>query len=442
MIELNRIAYLSNSNVQRFIEWFSANLNTSVFKHGYLNRMSRTSWNCESLYDAYRQYKWPHPAIGRLHVEKGADFDSNETALTALKAELERALKMPLNDEAACQAAIDVMVWGGVQAHNVNWLNTHRTGLAAMLAATRDAIDHGNPESAILLDPALRFNAGMTKVYSLICRNFVIYDSRVAAALGWAVVKYCNENGLATLPPELAFPWAAAKEAGALAPKRRNPGTQTLRFPRLTSGPQHAVWNLRASWLLSAVLESANAKTCGFTPATGLRQMEAALFMLGYDLGETAEGAVPTSDAGEQEPDWIECATAAKRVPFRYRMTAGGFVTEKGKRFPVEVINQTLANLQQQFGSAPFPLANSAEHVPNGDSTYGIGTAYYLAMSKRGNPPDTSQLAAILEDLGIFKLTHDREHWLFNQDLLPTGSGKPIDITPIIQRAIDEDSVG
>ena len=47
----------------------------------------------------------------------------------------------------------------------------------------------------------LRFNAGMTKVYSLMCDNFIIYDSRVAAALGWLVMKYCRDRKLTALEP-------------------------------------------------------------------------------------------------------------------------------------------------------------------------------------------------------------------------------------------------
>jgi len=42
----------------------------------------------------------------------------------------------------------------------------------------------------------LRVNAGMSKVYSLICESFIIYDSRVVAALGWLVMKYCSDRKL------------------------------------------------------------------------------------------------------------------------------------------------------------------------------------------------------------------------------------------------------
>ncbi|MHC8287436.1 hypothetical protein ACYZUD_11540 [Pseudomonas sp. XS1P51] len=443
---MNRRDYLAQTSVQHFIEWLSAHLDNATFKHDYLNRLRRTQWSCDSLFDAYRNYHWAHPAISRLKVPSGSTAASNDAALQALKADLERALKTPSQDQAVCQATIDVMLWGGVQAHNVSWLNTNRQGLAAVLAASRDAIDGGCPNVAQLSAPDLRFNAGMTKVYSLICRHFVIYDSRVAAALGWAVVMYCKENGLATVPPELAFPWAPAKEAGAVTAKRRNPSEGTLVFPRLKAGPHHAKWNMKASWVLRAALDHPNAINSGFKSGDGcmidsLRQLEAALFMIGYDLGSTANEEQYMPTPRETDPDWIDCFTAARRIPFRYQLTVKEFVVENGPRFPIAVVNEMLENLKQVFGSSPFPLANKADDVRNEVSAEGIGTAYFRATAKRGNAPDTSKLSAILEDLGIFSLTQGSKRWMLNSDLLPSGPDGKIDIGPVVQRAMDEESV-
>lgn len=438
---MNRHHYLANTSVQDFIEWLSAHLDDTTFKHDYFNRLRRTQWGCNSLFDAFGQYRWGHPPISRLSVPSGSTFTSNEVALQALKTDLEHALMTAAQDQAVCQAAIDVMLWGGVQAHNVSWLNTHRQGLAAMVAAVRDAIDLGCPTAMPLSHPDLRFNAGMTKVYSLICRYFVIYDSRVAAALGWAVVLYCRAKGIATVPPELAFPWAPAKESGPVIAKRRNPSEGTLIFPRLKAGPHHAKWNMKASWVLRAVLDHPNAKNSGFRSVNGLRQLEAALFMIGYDLGTNAHTAQESATPDETDAEWIDCFTAARRNPFRYRLTAEAFVVEGGPRLPIAVVNEMLANLKQMFGASHFPLANKADDVRNEVSAEGIGTAYFRATANRGNAPDTSKLSAILEDLGIFSLTQGGKRWMLNDDLLPSGSDGKIDIGPVIQRAMDEESV-
>lgn len=434
---MNRSIYLGKPVVQHFIKWMARHLDSTMFQHSYTNRMTGQSWSCQSLCDAYRQYHWPHPSIRRLDVDKGHTAESNATALLALKEELQGALNAELNDDIACQAAIEVMIWGGVQAHNVDWLIENRQGLAATLAVIRDAIDQDDPDATVLVSPHLRFNAGMTKVYSLICRDVIIYDSRVAAALGWAVVKYCTQQGLPAVPADLAFPWASAKESNSATPKNRNPGQGEFVFPRLKAGTLHAQWNMRASWVLRAVLACHNDPEHEFMSGDGLRKLEAALFMLGYDLG-TTQNATQAMDQRIEEFDWIDGFTPSKRRPFRYRITPGEIIVEGKPRFSLAVINQTLSNLQVKFGSSPFPLANSADGVPAGTSQEGIGLAYLRATDNRGNAPDTSKLAAILKDLGILSYTRQGGLWTINYDLLVVAPTGKIDIGPILAGLADE----
>lgn len=72
-----------------------------------------------------------------------------------------------------------------------------------------------------------------------------------------------------------------------------------------------------------------------------------------------------------------------------------------GPIFTAAIIDATLDNLRKLFPSgASFPLANSATAVRAGTATPGIGTAYFAATGTSGNPPDTSKLAVILEELG------------------------------------------
>ena len=87
-----------------------------------------------------------------------------------------------------------VLFWGGVYTRhrngggNAGWLDDRvqaedlAVNLRAALAALTDAsvyFDRGPTD--------LRSNAGLTKVYSLVLDDFIIYDSRVAAALAWLV---------------------------------------------------------------------------------------------------------------------------------------------------------------------------------------------------------------------------------------------------------------
>ena len=315
-------------------------------------------------------------------------------------------------------AAVDVMTWGGVRAGNVRWLHANQTLLPQILSSTRQALDAGNDDHPLLGARDLRFNAGMTKVYSLICDRFVIYDSRVGAALGWAVVKFCQTRKLPEIPQELRFPWAPAMgAANDLSPKRRNAGQSGLTFPRLVSGTTHACWNLKASWLLSAVLEHAATQSSGFNQIenfhTRLRALEAALFMIGYDLNTLEAGAVVTTPvsvlehASEAEAEciWTDCWTLSRGNPFCYRLTESGIVIKNGPTFTPTVISSTLKQLWTDFGPRVFPLANNAINVRNGSAPKGMGVAYFKATGS--NPPNSSKLAAVLEELGAIDRSQD-----------------------------------
>lgn len=281
--------YSTLPHVESFIEWLATQLDAKAqLNHTYQDRRTGAMWSCNSLYDAYSAYSWNHPGNERLAYHPGSSSMSNDIALESLRADLNAA---GTSDAKMLQATLDVMAWGGVSARNSNWLKENQTGLALMVTSVTAALAKNDPSAPILNSNALRFNSGMTKVYSLLCENFVIYDSRVAAALGMLVVRYCRAKGLETVPAALNFPWAAAKEAAnATSPKCRNPSTGTLQFSRLRSGAHHARWNLHASWVLSQSLKHRLSSSSPFhngkTSAQALRDLEMALFSIGYDLGK------------------------------------------------------------------------------------------------------------------------------------------------------------
>ncbi|WP_318866084.1 hypothetical protein [Pseudomonas soli] len=419
--------YLKLPVVEQFVDWLAGNLDKDTLSHRYHNRRTGP-WQCASLHDAYCQYTWP--------ASTGTTFDDNAVDLDKWKSALQHALTPLPDDAAACAATTGVMGWGGVQAGNVLWLHTNQTGLAKTLIEVRNALDSGNIDT---LAHSLRFNAGMTKVYSLLCRSLIIYDSRVAAALGWAVTLFCQDRQLTTVPAALDFPWAPAKNApDAANPKWRNPSTAGLIFQSLKSGVLHAKWNMRASWLLEAVLAHAKAQTSQFAALPGqtrLRAVEAALFMIGYDL-PTCASALPAPTVKRRcamttlGDDWHECLTKGHRVNFHYRITSKGVRTQPGRLFPIATINATLEYLRANLKGAPFPLANHAVKARQPSAALGLGHAYFATTGR--NPPDTSKLAAVLEDLQLIQRVavpgNGNLHWRISPALLATSDG--IDITP------------
>ncbi|WP_181150719.1 hypothetical protein [Pseudomonas frederiksbergensis] len=422
---MNRTQYLTKPVITQFIEWLAVNLNNGTFSHGYIDRRSRQPWCCAGLADAFTQYKWSHGPYRTL--SKGSTAASNDAILKALKSDLDRALSPSLNDQSACNAAKEVMIWGGVRNGNISWLETHKQGLAGQLVSIRDLLDAGDLKSLAAHNKIIRFNAGMTKIYSLIAKDFIIYDSRVAAALGWAVTKFCAGQ-FSTIPAELAFPWAPAKEArGAPNPKRRNPSTGNLIFPRLGQGKHHAQWNLKASWILQAVLD--NLSECGNPlnspgPIAPLRRIEAALFMIGYDLPPLATGPsapATTNDttkkrAQEESENWNDAYTPTQGNHFRYRLTKKGIKVEKGLSFSLAEIGSTINWLWRHFDKTAFPLENSRSKWRAGELRPGLGLAYINATNR--SPMHASRLAALLLDIGVIHTVEGSRKWVLDPQLL------------------------
>jgi hypothetical protein len=408
---------MEESPLMQFVEWMSAHLDDDVATHSYFNRKQRQRWQCESLYDAYSGYYWRHPDIERLRVPSGADFASSTRALNALRGELIEALNSR-SDEATRIACVDVVLWGGVGHGNVKWFFDNEAGLSDVIETTRTALDSRDSMHAVLNDSGtLRFNAGMTKVYSLICEDFIIYDSRVAAALGWLVVKFCRSRAWTSVPPALCFPWAPANDGKTRHKKRRNASEATLVFPSLVSGPLHAKWNIQASQVLAAVLRHENARESRLMSIDSLseqlRALEAALFMIGYNLDSNDDEVVMLVRNGirsgermmEQNSNWITLPMLRNGV-CQYRVTDRGididFSTDLTniKHFSDQQLDATLTYLWKHFETGPFPLANQADAVADGTANDGLGTAFRTAA--KGNPPDTSRLGVVFEHLNVF----------------------------------------
>jgi hypothetical protein len=287
---------------QQFIAWLSARIDGSArldFKHA--------DGNFATLSDARDAYQWPPKRktvptpIGDLELEANASLTANQRVLDRLGQGLRDCLAVPAIDEVLLAQWIKaVLVWGGVYTRhrngggNAGWLDARvqaedlAVNLRAALATLTDDSVHFDRGPA-----DLRSNAGLTKVYSLVLDDFIIYDSRVAAALAWLVMIWGREVG--GVPDHLKFACMRARKNNSKGKtskpmKLRSPGTED--FPYFSPSVQqrshwrHAVWNLRANHVLAEAL----AQACRRRPdlaAAGfqtVRDVEAALFVMGADL--------------------------------------------------------------------------------------------------------------------------------------------------------------
>lgn len=281
---MKKSEYLALPHVRTFIDYMGTYLGERPLPHHFTFLKTGQSWACNSLADALAKYQWP---IRKefAHIDSGENFQANKRVLDSLASDLRQSLAA--GDSAAlADAAIAVMKWGGTEKGNSTRLrNLGQDGTAvsyfqdAARVFGRESLDEAAVRSGRVYS-----NAGFTKIYSLLRDDFVIYDSRVAAALALLVIAYCQKAGLTQVPDGLAFRVMPAKEgANARHRKLRQPAWQGLAFAKVNNVHlAHARSNVMANWVLGEVLQGVRFHAA--TQAEDLRALEAALFMVGYDL--------------------------------------------------------------------------------------------------------------------------------------------------------------
>jgi len=227
--------------------------------------------------DGDEEFPYLYPSVPTLLA--WSNLQENQNVLDVIQQALRDSF---WNDTAHTQklagAVAATLHWGGVYTRtrhggNKPWLADNHGSLFAILQEVVN--DHANGEDFSQV-PSLRFNAGMTKVYSLLLDNFIIYDSRVAASLAWLALRWwtlSERRPRNELPENLRFLCLPGK---GKATGQRNPDP-TLFSTSATKPYKHYQWNIRANWLLQHA-QSLAGECSGFK---SLREIEAALFQMG-----------------------------------------------------------------------------------------------------------------------------------------------------------------
>ena len=286
---MTRDDYLRASWVKCFVAWLRRRVRGEVcFEHGYRMPGPQGDWRCCSLWEAYEGYRWD-----------GADFETTQKTLGRLREEIRAAMaqevlpntgernkavvKAPDNCR-FIRAALEVLKWGRVSP-----------GKKDRLCGLGDRALRTFSEAARRLDPSqadtsqldgVWMNSGWTKVYALMLDGFPMYDGRVGAAMGYLVRLWwratrpdCTNEKTCQVPELLRFRWLAGRNG-----RHRDPSAGWLRFRRLRHADPRtwAECNVRTAWILGEVCDEGR---FGELPADRrLRALEAALFMIGYEL--------------------------------------------------------------------------------------------------------------------------------------------------------------
>ena len=247
----------------------------AVPSRGKSSAWSRTidgKWSAVGLADAVSKYAW-----------SGKGFSENKAELDRFAANLQSAIQMDSNND-VCEILRAIMHWGGVdnkhrQKGTFEWIERNADEFSVKLSNAVDLIKDEQASLEPFDGVNLIMNSTMTKIVSLADpeQKLVIYDGRVGGALGFFVARYTEEREIHQydLADQLLF--AVDREA------KRSPETKRIHFPVLFGKARdrcHASMVRSASQLIWEV-----AKECQASP----REIEAALFMWGYNVAEVPE---------------------------------------------------------------------------------------------------------------------------------------------------------
>jgi hypothetical protein len=219
----------------------------------------------DSLKKAMQYYYWPYK-INTPH-EVGYDYCGNSYQASAKILEL---ASKKLNSIEYFIGATIVLEWGGVVNKNLkriaNWKYPEFKNEVGKAQQNWDGFLDNQIELGVdNID--FHINSGFSKIYSLMLKDFIIYDSRTAAALTAIIHEVLGKT-----PNN----WTLRVPSPRVNIEKRVPP----KFDRVNTPRQYWTSNLIASILVQEVCKKINLKK----ENVSTRDVEAALFMLGADI--------------------------------------------------------------------------------------------------------------------------------------------------------------
>ena len=230
-------------------------------------------WSAVGLAAAVTKYAW-----------SGKSFPENKVEFDRFAADLQSAIQRDSNSD-VCAILREIMHWGGVdnkhrQKRTFEWIERNADEISVKLSNVVNLIKNERASLDSFDGADLIMNSTMTKIVSLADpeQKLVIYDGRVGGALGFFVARFAEEREIHQYDVADQLLFAVDREP------KRTPDTNRIHFPALFGKARdrcHALMVRRASQLIWQV-----AKECQASP----REIEAALFMWGYNVAGAPEG--------------------------------------------------------------------------------------------------------------------------------------------------------
>lgn len=293
---MNRSQFLADPDVIAFINWLALRLPTlpvrlSVpFHPRYVPVKGGVSANLIGVDAVTTAYMW------RATGMTNGDWPTTQTHCSAL-AQMIRTAVVNGDPVATLQSAWKIIEWGGGNQSTgaFVFLDRMQARVVPYLRTTESVFRLATADTGMLVPPVEQMNAMLTKVHAFLATDGLpIYDSRVAAAIATLVEMWRR----ATLPSHTlpATPIPVALNFPSLSSRGKRRRTVAIKFhdavlPKHLQGYTTSTaraWScakIRLGWLMEALLckQSAVYASVGAL-SDRMRALEAALFMIGYDV--------------------------------------------------------------------------------------------------------------------------------------------------------------
>lgn len=278
-------------NLASFMEYFGECLTRMTGNYTSLNTkipIDRRTLNVTGVEQALAAYCWP-AKTGQLPPDPTTqhilEYEESFEALSRYRQGIQTAISNGNNNDVIEWARL-ILKWGmGARGRAAMEFLEAQHDIAAYLHDI-DLMSNLDGDTDNINSQEVRAcNSGLSKIHSLASTSgLVIYDSRVAFALGECINGWAMTTGLNELPNALRFMQAGRKTsdpANRQIPQKPRGHNAGLSHPSESRDHRWLENQMRASWLFEAALEN-NPTLWGDTAMhVKMHNLEAAFFMLG-----------------------------------------------------------------------------------------------------------------------------------------------------------------
>lgn len=281
---INNESYTDSEYVSEFIHFLGKIISSerNIFCDYTPKKDKQNQFTITSFKEGLERYTWG-----------GKSFKDTQHTVSRLSKKLNLAIDTK-DEHLMLQAALSILEWGQVYRGCIDWLLTHSESNRLIGAITDSSkiidgtLSCTTDDFISLFDRGgvYRCNSGTTKIFSLCSNKSIIYDGRVACAIGMLVHDFLKENQIPFVPEDLNFLMDATQRNTS---KYTSPEYSFSSKTDIVNAPlNQAISNLKINLILQKLIQNSGASILGFASTQDkMRAIEASMFMIGYEVNVT-----------------------------------------------------------------------------------------------------------------------------------------------------------